>query len=501
LARIGNVNCLNSQSQPIWTQAFTFDAFGNVKKTGNNGGTSFLPNYSSTTNRMTSLGGLTPTYDANGNLTYDTYHTYSWDSAGKPVAVGSIGLTYDALGRMVEQNRSGSYTQVVYSAGGSKLALMSGQTLSKAFVSLPAGAQAVYTSGLTLSYYRHPDWLGSSRYASTSSRTTYFDTAFAPYGEPYAGSGTTDLSFTAQNADTVADEYDFLNREYHYLQGRWVSPDPAGVAAADITNPQSLNRYAYVVNRPSFLIDSTGLSPNCEFAPVHGRAMPSTMPGTGCGGIYEGNGGNTSIDNGDVPAGLFGGGTAGGGDESAVACPNSGCLTLGIDTLTGQPAILEFFAGAGGAVGYLSGYDISRGLNEVNGTFLTDAAYQTYLQSNFLDAIKAQLAATIAALKAANVNPDQIQAFANYMNANFNLISVHGGNADFPDSGRGFDFSNLGCPEDRCDLGALGTLDFSHGGSFHLDTADPYNFWGGGTFLHFAVDIILGNVVYYVIPR
>jgi len=49
-------------------------------------------------------------------------------------------LTYDALGRMVEQNRSGAYTQIVYGPPGNKLALMNGQTLSKAFVGLPGGA-------------------------------------------------------------------------------------------------------------------------------------------------------------------------------------------------------------------------------------------------------------------------------------------------------------------------------------------------------------------------
>ena len=72
-----------------------------------------------------------------------------------------------------------------------KLALMNGSTLTKAFVSLPGGAQAVYnTSGLQ--YYRHPDWLGSSRLATTPSRTKYFDVAYAPFGENYAGSGTQD---------------------------------------------------------------------------------------------------------------------------------------------------------------------------------------------------------------------------------------------------------------------------------------------------------------------
>ena len=79
-------------------------------------------------------------------------------------------LTYDALGRMVEQNRSGVYKQIVYAPTGGKLALMNGQTLSKAFVPLPAGATAVYTSS-GLAYYRHSDWLGSSRLATTPSRT------------------------------------------------------------------------------------------------------------------------------------------------------------------------------------------------------------------------------------------------------------------------------------------------------------------------------------------
>ena len=48
----------------------------------------------------------------------------------------------------------------MYGPGGGKLALMNGQTLTKAFVPLPAGATAVY-AGSTLSYYRHADWLGS----------------------------------------------------------------------------------------------------------------------------------------------------------------------------------------------------------------------------------------------------------------------------------------------------------------------------------------------------
>jgi RHS repeat-associated protein len=166
-------------------------------------------------------------------------------------------MTYDALGRMVEQNRSGAYTQFVYSPTGFKMQIMNGQAPPiKSLVPLPAGGQAIYSA--SGQYYYHPDHLGSSRFASTSSRTMYFDTAYAPFGEPYAQSGTADPSFTGQRQDTVAGLYDFPAREYSY-QGRWPSPDPAGLAAVNPSNPQSWNRYAYVLNNPMALTDPTGL--------------------------------------------------------------------------------------------------------------------------------------------------------------------------------------------------------------------------------------------------
>jgi RHS repeat-associated protein len=135
---------------------------------------------------------------------------------------------------------------------------MNGQTISKGFIPLPAGATAVYT-GTTLSWYRHSDWLGSSRIASTPGRTVYYDGAYSPMGENYAETGTTDRSFTGQNQDLAPDMYDFLYREYHAPHGRWISPDPAGVAAVDPANPRSWNRYAYVNGEPLRRKDAKGL--------------------------------------------------------------------------------------------------------------------------------------------------------------------------------------------------------------------------------------------------
>jgi RHS repeat-associated protein len=249
LIRIASVNCGS-----VWSQTFTYDAFGNLSKSGTQ---SFQPTYSPATNHMTQIGSSTPTYDGNGNVTNDFLHTYAWDAAGRPVTIDGVGATYDAIGRMVEQNRSGTYTEIVYAPSGAKLALMSGQTLTKAFIPLTGGAVAVYNSS-GLAYYRHSDHLGSSRFASTPSRIMYSDGAYGPFGEPYAQSGTADPSFTGMNQDTVTNLYDFAAREYG-VQGRWPSPDPLGRGAASLKNPQSWNRYAYLLNNPTSMTDASGL--------------------------------------------------------------------------------------------------------------------------------------------------------------------------------------------------------------------------------------------------
>ena len=249
LVRIASANCGS-----IWSQTFAYDAFGNISK---NGTSSFQPTYSSSTNHMTSIGGSSPSYDADGNVTNDFLHSYAWNGYGRPTTIDGVGVTYDALDRVVEQNRSGAYTQFLYSPTGFKMINLNGQSAVDDFVPLAGGAVAVYSPGGI--YLRHADWLGSSRFASwLSSRTMYYDGAYGPFGEPYAQAGTTDVNFTGINQDTVANLYDFPAREYG-TQGRWPSPDPAGLAAVDPTNPQSWNRYSYVTNSPLGFVDPGGM--------------------------------------------------------------------------------------------------------------------------------------------------------------------------------------------------------------------------------------------------
>jgi RHS repeat-associated protein len=92
-------------------------------------------------------------------------------------------------------------------------------------------------------HYQHADWLGSVRLTSSPSRSYTGSIAYAPFGETYSSSGSPDPSFTGLNPDTVSTNYDATFRQYS-TQGRWHSPDPAGLAAVNLANPQSWTRSA-----------------------------------------------------------------------------------------------------------------------------------------------------------------------------------------------------------------------------------------------------------------
>ena len=136
---------------------------------------------------------------------------------------------------------------------------------------LAGGVQDVY-DGSEFKYIRYVDWQGSSRVQLTWDGAVVGGKAYAPYGETYAETGTADRMYTGQTQDVTALQgstgiYDFLFRQYSASnQGRWIVPDPAGLAAVDITNPQTWNRYAYVSNDPCNQVDPLGLfSSNCQF--------------------------------------------------------------------------------------------------------------------------------------------------------------------------------------------------------------------------------------------
>src|ERR1700744_3023562 len=125
-----------------------------------------------------------------------------------------------------------------------------------------APGMAAIHLGTGAGYYQHSDWLGSSRFGvAGGTGAVQYDRQYAPFGEVYdeLGSNTQNRAFTGQSEDTAQGLNDFQYRQYSPSQGRWLVPDPAGMAAVDITNPQTWNRYAYLNNNPLNRVDPKGL--------------------------------------------------------------------------------------------------------------------------------------------------------------------------------------------------------------------------------------------------
>ena len=312
LGRQAGFNCGSKGSQ-----SFSYDPFGNIAKTANGLGLSFQPT-SYNANNQPLVSGMS--FDTVGNTKTDNNgNTFTWDpNWGNMTSINGNSATYDAFGRVVEQQSGSSYQEIVYSPIG-KTAIANGSSLVKAFVPLPGGGTAIYNSS-GLAYYRHADWLGSSRLTSTASRGMYSSSSYAPFGEQYALAGSSDPSFTGQNSDTVSTLYDFPFRRHSPSQGRWISPDPLGLGAADTTNPQSWNRYAYVANQPTTLIDPLGLYLVAEgwttadegWVSDDGSSAGVTAGSTDCEFFDDGGGGG---------GGGQAGGGGGGGKSSAPNNP------------------------------------------------------------------------------------------------------------------------------------------------------------------------------------
>jgi RHS repeat-associated protein len=243
--RLLSTVCTNSGGTNVWEQAFTYDMYDNITKSASPGpGVSWIPGYSATNNEF-----LIGTYDANGNLLTDTFHTYTWNQDNHPHAFTDITstMTYDAFGRLVEKYNGSAYQQELYSPIGN-VGIMAGQTVVQFRMPLPGGDTSL--SGVS---FLHKDMLGSVPVASTrGARSVFVDRAFAPYGETYNNIGTlsTDESFTGDRQDIAAGTYDTPNRELNPNQGRWISPDPVHA---------EWNAYAYTTN-PLGEIDHSGLN-------------------------------------------------------------------------------------------------------------------------------------------------------------------------------------------------------------------------------------------------
>jgi RHS repeat-associated protein len=115
-----------------------------------------------------------------------------------------------------------------------------------------------YASGTA--HFEHQDWQGTERLRSSYNGTVEGTFQSLPFGDGFttAGSDGDGYHFAGLDHDysTSTDHAQF--REYTPVLGRWFSPDPY-YGSYDITNPQSMNRYSYVLNNPLASVDPSGL--------------------------------------------------------------------------------------------------------------------------------------------------------------------------------------------------------------------------------------------------
>jgi RHS repeat-associated protein len=111
-----------------------------------------------------------------------------------------------------------------------------------------------------------PDHLGSTRVTADATGNVKDDIDYYPFGGVVANYGSSPSDnhylFTGYESDASESSTDYATfRNLSMSMGRFNRPDPYD-GSYDPTDPQSLNRYAYVRNRPLASIDRFGLEDN-----------------------------------------------------------------------------------------------------------------------------------------------------------------------------------------------------------------------------------------------
>jgi RHS repeat-associated protein len=245
---------------------YTYDLSGNrLSQTPLQGGFTFNAAYSTTTNQITTSG---YTYDAAGNMTNDAFHSYKYDAEGNILQVDggtTAQYVYDVFNRRIHVQTPSATTEYIYDYAGRRISswLSPNNTGNEGRIYWD-GQQIGYRSSDRTTYFEHQDTLGAERLRSTFSGgvgSSYFS---LPWGDGYtatlytSGADQDKEHFAGTEHDAESDTEHAQFRNYTSAQGRWLAPD-SYMGSYDLTNPQSLNRYAYVLNNPVTFTDPSGL--------------------------------------------------------------------------------------------------------------------------------------------------------------------------------------------------------------------------------------------------
>ncbi len=237
-------------------------------------------------NRLTSVGGVSYTWDDNGNLLDDSAHTYVYDHANRLKAVSNqqsaVSYGYNGLGDRLQQTVNSATTNYT-------LDLNAGlpQVLSDGTDTYLYGAGRIAQQSAAGKQYFLGDALGSVRQLADSGGAVSLARSYQPYGKLLAsdGSGTTSYGFTGKFTS-------YFN-ELVYLRSRWYSPQIGRFSTrdswqGDYTRPISLNKWNYAYANPVLYTDPSGQTPAivAVLLPSLIGAGAGFAAGTLAGGIF-----------------------------------------------------------------------------------------------------------------------------------------------------------------------------------------------------------------------
>jgi RHS repeat-associated protein len=211
-------------------------------------------------NQYTAIGAVSPTYDANGNLTYDGTFTYGYDVENRLISASGAGNTvtyaYDAQGRRKKKTVNGTTTIYVTDADNREVLEYSGSSgQTQGWYAYGGGSNEVLNRidiGNTTRQTLIPDIQGSF-IGTLDSSGTLTKRAYRPFGESVSTTGS--FAYTGQRIDPETNGlYYYRARMYSPNLGRFMQPDPIGYAAGT-------NLYLYVGDNPVNRVDPTGLRP------------------------------------------------------------------------------------------------------------------------------------------------------------------------------------------------------------------------------------------------
>ena len=334
---------------PVQTLALTYDVAGNISWKSDIGNYTYGANGAGT-HAVTNAGGVTYSYDINGNQTSGNGRNISYTVFDKVanLTVGNQDTTYTYGIGNTRLERRDSVSAVVektttYLGNVEYITEQGGNTMFKRYLGGSAIATYYPASSIQQLAYLLKDHIGSIHSVLDENGLITARMHFSPFGErqdsdwqtaldSFLYSPLNELTSRGFTGHEHIDSMGIINmngRIYDAKLGRFLQADPFVQAPK---NTQSLNRYSYVLNNPLSYTDPSGFFSLSRFVKRWGRtiaaiAISVILPGAG--GILATQFGITSQLARFVITGFIAGGITG-GIKGAVRGAFLAAVTYGV---------------------------------------------------------------------------------------------------------------------------------------------------------------------------